>query len=147
MKNSSYDFGYGIKWKDAYVNYREGYYSSVTDFHEHDFYEINLILSGNIKILLANRAEEVTQSRIVLTRPGTPYFISCKPDALYSRLYLVFSKEFIAENSPEWNQLEQVFGESGFSDTGGLIRCFKQKYGTTPRRYLAQEAALNEFDI
>lgn len=113
MKNTLYDHGYGVTWKNALVDYREGFYTSVVDFHEHDFYEINLILSGNVKILLANQAEEVKQNCIVLTRPGTPHFISCEPDTLYSRIYLAFSAEFIANYVPEWKQLLSAFGKNG----------------------------------
>ena len=108
-----YDYGFGRVWNQVYVNRREGYSTSVTDYHEHGFYEINLILSGNVKILLGDRAEEGTGSRIVLTRPGTPHYISCKPDTLYSRLYLVFTDDFIADSLPEWPQLAAVFAPRG----------------------------------
>ncbi|MBQ7900911.1 MAG: helix-turn-helix transcriptional regulator [Clostridia bacterium] len=113
MKNVLYDYGYGSAWTDVHIDRREGYYTSVADYHEHDFYEINLIVSGNVKILLADRSEQGTQNRIVLTKPGTPHFISCNPDTLYSRLYLVFSRDFAENCVPEWEQLEAVFGKSG----------------------------------
>lgn len=113
MQNLLYDYGSQTNWKDVYVKYREGYYSPVADFHEHDYYEINFILSGNVKILLANQVEEGTQNRIVLTKPRTPHFVSCKPDTLYSRLYLVFTEEFIEDYVPEWKQLLRLFGEKG----------------------------------
>ena len=112
-ENTLYDYGYGSIWKDVYVTRREGYYTSVTDYHEHDFYEINLILSGNVKILTRKHFEEGVQNRIVLTRPHTPHYISCFPDTLYSRLYLVFTDSFIANYVPEWKSLSAVFGENG----------------------------------
>ena len=68
---------------------------------------------GNVKILLKDRFEEGCENRIVLTRPNTPHFISCNPDTLYSRLYLVFTDEFIAGSPSEWAQLSRVFGENG----------------------------------
>ena len=43
-KYDIYDYGFGTVWSDVHVSYREGYYTSVTDYHEHSFYEINLIL-------------------------------------------------------------------------------------------------------
>lgn len=49
--NDLYDYGFKKVWNDVFIAHREGYYTSVTDYHEHDFYEINLILSGNVKIL------------------------------------------------------------------------------------------------
>ena len=109
----SYDYGFGRVWSTVHVERRAGYSSSVTDSHKHHFYEINLILSGNVKILLKDRFEEGEGCRIVLTRPDTAHFISCKPDTLYSRIYLVFTDAFIANRFPEWQQLSTVFGKNG----------------------------------
>ena len=111
--SSSYDSGYGTEWKDFFVQHRQGYYTSVSDFHKHEFYEINLILSGNIKILFTDKTEQGRENKIVLTRPGTPHYISCKSDTLYSRLYLLFSDEFLSEYVPEWKRLVSVFGKNG----------------------------------
>ena len=108
-----YNYGFGTVWKDIYVTRRAGYSTSVTDYHEHEFYEINLILSGNVRILLGERAEEHHGNCIVLTRPGTPHYISCRPDVLYSRLYLVFTGEFIENRLSEWHALAPLFGERG----------------------------------
>ncbi|MBQ8357789.1 MAG: helix-turn-helix transcriptional regulator [Clostridia bacterium] len=108
-----FDYGFGTVWQHVYVNERQGYHTSVADYHRHDFYEINLILSGNVKILLRDCAKEGRENRMVLTRPGTPHYISCKPDTLYHRLYLVFTDEFVANYLPEWSQLCTVFGEKG----------------------------------
>ena len=80
MKNNGiYDHGFGETWNDVFVHLREGYYTSVTDYHEHDFYEINLILSGNVRILLGDRSEQGAGKCMVLTRPNTPHYISCEP--------------------------------------------------------------------
>lgn len=113
QKIKSYDYNFGTEWDTFHVEYREGYYTSVTDYHKHDFYEINLILSGNIKILLKDRFEESKENRMVLTCPGTPHYITCSPDTLYRRLYLVFTDNFISKFLPEWSGLRKVFGESG----------------------------------
>lgn len=69
---SLYNYGFGTIWNDIFVTCKEGYRTSVTDYHEHDFYEINLILSGNVKILTKDGFEEGAGSRIILTRPHTP---------------------------------------------------------------------------
>lgn len=108
-----YDFGYGEVWTDAVVYRREGYSTSVKDYHEHAFFEINLILSGNVKVLLANRAEDLQGCGLILTRPHTPHYIACRSDTLYSRLYLLFTPEFVVDTLPEWKQLADVFGEHG----------------------------------
>ena len=110
---SANDFGYGKTWQEVFVGSKEGYSTSVNDYHEHKFYEINLILSGNVRILLRDRFEEGIENRIVLTRPDTPHYVTCNSDTLYSRLYLLFTHEFAAEFLPEWEELSSVFGENG----------------------------------
>ena len=101
-----------LKWKDVYVKYRESYYPPITDFHEHDYYEINFIESGNVKVFLPGLIDEGCHSRILLTPPGTPHLVSCKPDILYSRFYLLFSKEFI-QSSYEFSKLLELFRNGG----------------------------------
>jgi len=113
MKNSLYDHGFRKVWNELFVYSSKGYITSVLDFHEHDFYEVNLVLSGNIRVLFPDRFSEHTESCIVLTRPGTPHFISCHPDTLYSRLYLCFTHEFVSDFALETRQLLNLFGNSG----------------------------------
>ncbi len=113
MKNRLYDHGFGNVWNDLHIHENQGYYSSVADFHEHDFYEINIILSGDVKILLSDRSEECSGSCIVLTAPETPHFVAIRKPTLYSRLYLLFSKEFVENYIPEWDSLAAVFGKNG----------------------------------
>ncbi len=107
------DSGYKNEWKNAIVKYREGNSASSNDYHVHEFYEINLILSGNVKILLKDHSEQTNENRIVLTRPRTPHYITCQSDSLYKRLYLRFTREFVADRIPEWQNLDTVFGRQG----------------------------------
>lgn len=113
MKNSEYDHGYGSLWRDVLVYRREGFTTSVANYHEHDYYEVNLILSGNVRILLPDHSVETDSSHLILTAPGTPHYISCESDRLYSRLYLSFSAAFVEGALPEWETLRALFGENG----------------------------------
>ncbi len=113
MKNELYDHGYQKEWTDIYVEKRERYKTSVTDFHEHDFYEINLILSGDVKAFAANQVVDGTSNKIVLAKPDTPHFVSCNPGILYSSVYLVFSKDFIKNYDIECTNAMTVFGDKG----------------------------------
>jgi len=113
MKNVLYDHGYGKEWTDICVEKRERYKTSVTDFHEHDFYEINLILSGDVKAFAANQVVEGTSNKIVLAKPDTSHFVSCNPGTLYSSLYLAFSDEFIKTYDIECTNVMSVFGDRG----------------------------------
>ena len=111
----AYGHGFGKVWTDVYVHKREGHSTSVRDYHAHGFYEINLILSGNVRILLGDYAEEGSGTRIVLTRPGTPHYIACRDDSLYRRIYLNFTEDFVRDHLSEWRRLSAVFGEKGSS--------------------------------
>ena len=113
LRQTTFDQGLGSEWNQLLVAERQGYSTSVADYHRHRFYEINLILSGNVKILLGDTSEEGRENRLVLTRPGTPHYITCSPDTLYHRLYLLFTDEFIEDYLPEWSQLSTIFGENG----------------------------------
>ena len=111
--NELYDFGFGREWTSLHVERKEGYVTSVTDYHSHKFYELNLILSGNVKIFLKDHFEEGYGCKIVLTSPDTPHYISCIRDTLYSRIYLLFTQDLVANFLPEWEQLLNIFGDNG----------------------------------
>ena len=98
-----YEHGYGESWENVHVYGREGY----------GFYEVNLILSGNVRILLSDRSVETNQSHLVLTAPGVPHFISCNPDTLYCRLYLCFSESFAENFGQPWLRFRRMFEGSG----------------------------------
>lgn len=145
MRNTSYDHGYGIKWTDVFVEKRDRYKTSVTDFHEHDFYEINLILSGNVKVVVADQTVIGTTNKIVLSKPDATHFISCEPDVLYSSLFVVFSENFIQSYDLQWMNLLSVFGENGAIITitpqqtqtcADIINCIGSEENTLRKRLL-----------
>lgn len=113
MHTKEYDHGFGRSWQDVLVYRRQGYTTSVANFHEHEYFEVNLILSGNVRILLPGHSVETDRSHLILTAPGTPHYISCQPDRLYSRLYLSFSAPFMEDFIPQWPALRELFGENG----------------------------------
>ena len=113
MINKAYEHGYGTEWQDFRIKYRESYTTSVTDFHEHEFFEVNLIVSGNVNILMKDKVEEGNGSYVVLTSPGTPHYICCASDTLYKRIYLMVSRQFIVNYVPEWEELISLFGKRG----------------------------------
>ena len=116
-KYDIYSYGYGTVWQDVCVYHKEAYSTSVSDFHRHDFYEINLIISGNVKALTKNRREEGLGAKILLAKPGDAHFVSCLPDTLYKRIYLVFTRDFIENGSADWLEIR----DGAFGDFGRLI--------------------------
>ncbi len=98
---------------DCVVDFYSGYRAKMMDFHAHDYYEISLILSGDLRVFVANRVQEGNGCRLVLAAPKTPHFISRTGDDLYTRINLLFSDEFIADYIPEWSNLSLVFGDGG----------------------------------
>ena len=105
--------GYFRTWKNCKVTVAEGYQSVMVDFHTHDFYEISLILSGNVRSLLKDRAVDGAESRLLLTAPHTPHLVYLTAPGLYSRINLSFSREFLENYVPEWGRLSKVFGRDG----------------------------------
>lgn len=113
MWDSFYNHTENDDWKNINIKYRESFYPPVSDFHEHNYYEINFIVSGNVKVFLPDQIDDGVGSRIIITAPHTPHFVTCKPDVLYKRFYLLFSKEFIEELIPKWNTFLKLFNEKG----------------------------------
>jgi AraC-like DNA-binding protein len=105
--------GYFRTWSDCKVVLSEGYRSVMSDFHSHGFYEITLILTGNVRSLLQDRSVDGSESRLVLTAPRMPHFMYLTAPGLYSRINLSFSREFVEDYVPEWRQLSKVFGRNG----------------------------------
>ena len=105
--------GYSHLWRHCRVALAEGYQSVMMDFHSHDFYEITLILSGNVRSLLRDRSVEGDGSRLVLTAPRTPHLMYLTAPGLYSRIHLTFSREFLGGYVPEWGRLSRIFGRNG----------------------------------
>ena len=105
--------GFETHWHHIKTDSYEGYLPRMTDYHMHDYYEISLILSGDVKVLLPGIAESSTHSKLVLMRPRTPHFIVCTPNMLYKRRNLLFSGEFVTNYIPEWQKLTAIFGKDG----------------------------------
>ena len=112
-KKNVFELKFEHSWSDITVERKEGFGTSLSGYHKHNYYEINLILSGEVKILLGDRTEDGFGGRIVLTSPEMPHYISCDDDVLYKRVYLLFTKDFIDNRLPEWNRLSLLFGRSG----------------------------------
>ena len=104
---------FGTRWTDFYADYYEGYLPNMSDYHMHEYYEISLILSGDVKVLLPHAVHSGTVSRLVLTRPMTSHLIVCEPNRLYKRLNLLFAGDFLSDELPLRNQLLGVFGKHG----------------------------------
>ncbi len=100
-------------WHDLSVDEYEGYRPNMASFHMHEYYEISLILSGDVRVLLSDRVEEGREARLVLTAPGTPHFISSAENVLYRRLNLLFSEELVDAYIPEWKSFLSLFGANG----------------------------------
>ncbi len=105
--------GYSRTWSNCKVTFAEGLRSVMVDFHTHDFYEISLILTGNVKSLLKDRAVDSDQSRLLMTAPHMPHLVYLTAPGLYSRINLSFSPDFVENYVPEWRHFAKLFGING----------------------------------
>lgn len=113
MKVATEKYGFGDTWNDIWIDTYEGFYPNMSNYHMHEYFEISFILSGKVNVLLTDRMESSTDSKIVLLRPFTPHYIYCEPDILYSRTNLCFSKEIIDFFLPELPRIMSLFSENG----------------------------------
>ena len=51
------NFGYKSEWKDFFCDSYEGYLPNMSDYHMHEYYEISLILCGNVKVLYTKESQ------------------------------------------------------------------------------------------
>ncbi|MBQ9099162.1 MAG: helix-turn-helix transcriptional regulator [Clostridia bacterium] len=107
------NFTFGRDWTDVTTDYYEGYEPHMSDYHIHHYYELSLILSGNVKILLSDTAESGCGAKLLLLRPETPHFIVCQPDMLYRRRNLLFSADFLADHAQDLQEILPSFGKNG----------------------------------
>lgn len=107
------EHGFKTEWHTFMTDSYCGHHPRMTDYHMHDYYEISLILQGNVKVLLHDLAESCTDGLVVLMRPRTPHFIVNDPGTLYHRRNVLFSGEFIANYIPEIHRLTAIFAKNG----------------------------------
>lgn len=113
MKYPVDNIDYGKTWNDITTDRYSGFVPHMSNYHMHTYYEISLILSGDVTVLLSDLSNSGIHSRIVLLRPYTPHFIISEPGVFYSRINILFSNEFIADCVPEWKDLTDLFGAKG----------------------------------
>ena len=102
-------------WVNAAVRRKESLVSSVKGYHKHTYYEINLILSGDARILTANENIEGKRGRLILSPPSAPHYVKHDGDTPFKRVYLMFTEEYVADGFSKWKELSEVFGDCGTS--------------------------------
>ena len=110
VKNENYSF---LKsWSDIYVDEYVRTSSAMSDYHAHDYYEISLILSGEVKVLTPGVSSESDAPRAVLSAPGVPHYITCTEGTAYRRINVIFSEEFISA-SDDSSEVMGIFKREG----------------------------------
>ena len=109
-KNENYSF---LKsWSDMYIDEYDRTSSAMSDYHYHDYYEVSLILSGEVRVLTGGVSSDSAEPRAVLSSPGVPHYITCTEGTRYRRINVVFSEEF-ASASGDFERVKGIFKEGG----------------------------------
>lgn len=110
VKNENYSF---LKsWSDMYIDEYDRTSSVMSDFHYHDYYEVSLILSGEVKVLAGEVSSDSNKPRAVLCAPGVPHYITCTEGTRYRRLNVIFSEEFVSA-SQDFERMKDIFKSGG----------------------------------
>lgn len=99
--------------KNIYVSIRESFSSNMRYFHMHSHYEISLILSGDVTVLLPQLMHSGTEPRIVLLRPFTQHYMIPQESVLYKRINISFTEEFVSAMPGEWYPFQKLFAPNG----------------------------------
>jgi len=113
MSLSTKRCGFGETWHDVNINERVTENHHKPDYHFHDYYEITVILSGDVTVLVSDRLSDGTFARAVLTPPNAPHYLNPNTDAPYRRINAAFSREFIAPKNVDEENALSVFKERG----------------------------------
>ena len=110
-RQSAYDFSPDGPFVNYTVTRKEGYKTSVKGYHKHSYYEINLILSGCVRILTADGAADGLRGTLIISPPGAPHYV--KRDGLSNckRVYLIFDEDFVSDRSEELDRIFSLFGK------------------------------------
>jgi AraC-like DNA-binding protein/quercetin dioxygenase-like cupin family protein len=113
MALSTKTCGYKKTWHNVHIEERITESQNKSDYHFHDYYEITVILSGNVTVLVSDRLSDGVFARAVLTPPNAPHHLNPNSDAPYRRINVGFSEEFIAPQNEKEEEILSVFGKSG----------------------------------
>ena len=113
MPLSTKKCGYGETWCDVHIEERVSERQNKTDYHFHDYYEITVILSGDVAVLVSDRLSSGVFARAVLCPPNTPHYLNQNTEAPYRRINLGFSREFIEPRNEDEKTALSIFGEKG----------------------------------
>lgn len=107
------DFGYKEYWDGIQIGEYSGYKQNMSDYHMHTYYEISLIVSGDVTVLTSAASDSGMEPRVLFFRPGTPHFVQCSKKTLYRRININFSPDSVFDSPEHKNMLKQVFLENG----------------------------------
>lgn len=99
------------------TNYNRSESGIMSDYHCHDYYEISIILSGNLRVLTERDKIEGTGCKLTLLRPYSAHFVSViGNDEPYERVNVNFTAEAVSEFAPrDANSLLFAFREGGYA--------------------------------
>ena len=113
MPLSTKKCGYGETWHEVHIQERVSENQRKPDYHFHDYYEITVILSGDVSVLVSDKLSSGTFPRAVLTPPNTPHYLNQNTVAPYRRINVGFSREFIAPKNETEETVLSIFGNKG----------------------------------
>jgi len=96
-----------------HTDYREFYSCGMLHYHTHSYYEISLVLSGDMHILLSDTVHHGSEACLILSPPGAPHCVMHDPNVLYKRLNVSFEESFIKGYDPESEQLLDTLDKKG----------------------------------
>ncbi len=91
----------------------DGVKRPMSDFHDHGHYEISLILQGEVKVLLRDRADDACACKVVLVGPRTPHMMIHAAHMRYRRTNLMLSEGFVAACAKDWQSVQGLFEGGG----------------------------------
>lgn len=102
-----------VKNGNIHVVLLESYTPGMTYYHMHSHYEISMILSGDVSVLLHNQIVKGTEPKIIMLQPLTLHYMIPEPSQLYRRINISFTKEYVKKLSNDWSVFCKLFPQNG----------------------------------
>ena len=109
---------------------------SMSGYHFHDLYEINLVLTGNVNFFVADRIYQAQEGSLLLLGPADLHKSSSTPGELYERFVMYFTPASVSGLSTSITNLMDCFDnrppdfshclQVGATELPGLTRMFER---------------------
>lgn len=102
-------------------------YTNNIDYHMHNFYEIYVLLEGDVNLYIKNSCYHITSSSLAIINSLEPHKFTNNRESMFSRIYFHIPKSFVLKYSNEQVNLADCFHNRASGNNNALLLSHSQK--------------------